>query len=91
MTYSRLVPIVLEALKPKEITGQETLIYTQGRIDFTEIYFYRQSYDEDGVAEPFTVVYLKTGISVCVDMTFSEFDELYTSMFNIENTDLNDD
>jgi hypothetical protein len=77
MDNMKMIPLVLESMKVKELTGQEHLIFTHGRLDFDQIYYYRESFDEEGNSEAFTLVYLYTGISICVALTFSEFDDLY--------------
>jgi len=64
---------VLENAEKAEDLGIEMLITVPGSIDLSEVRHYRQSVDNDGNPEDFTIIYTVSNLTFCIDMTIGEF------------------
>lgn len=69
--------IVMTNLKVKELTGKDSVILMPFSFDISMVTAYRQSVDDEGDAEDFTVIYTEYGDTYCVDITYGEFNYMY--------------
>jgi len=69
--------MILTNVKSKELTGMEELIFVPAVIDITDVVHFRQSVDDDGNLEPYSYIYTETIGSMCIDIPFSEFKEIF--------------
>ena len=71
--------LVLENTKLKETMDIEQLQFARCSFNIFDISYYRESLDTDGDKEPYTVIILESGLSLCLDVTYGEFDYIYKS------------
>jgi hypothetical protein len=69
--------LIMENLKVKEMTGKETLIEVPFSFDIGTIEAFRQSVDDEGYPEDYTVVYTDFGASYCIDISYGEFNYMH--------------
>ena len=69
--------IVMTNLKVKELTGKDSVILMPFSFDISMVTAYRQSVDNEGNSEDFTVIYTEYGDVYCVDITYGEFNYMY--------------
>jgi hypothetical protein len=69
--------LVMENSKMKEDLGIEHLQFARCSFNIFDISYYRESLDTDGEKEPYTVIILESGLSLCLDVTYGEFDYIY--------------
>jgi hypothetical protein len=68
---------ILENYKSKELTGKEELIFVPAVIDLNDIVHFRQSTTDSGDIEDYIIIYTKTTGSLCIDLSFIEFRNLF--------------
>jgi len=78
--------IVMTNLKVKELTGQESILFMPFSFDISMITAYRQSVDDNGEAEEYTVVYTEYGDTYCIDITYGEFNYMYKKYIDDNKT-----
>ena len=71
--------LVLENTKLRENMGIEQLQFARCSFNIDDISYYRESLDAEGDKEPYTVIILESGLSLCLDVTYGEFDYIYKS------------
>ena len=71
--------LVLENTKLRENMGIEQLQFARCSFNIHDISYYRESLDAEGDKEPYTVIILESGLSLCLDVTYGEFDYIYKS------------
>ena len=69
--------MILTNVKSKELTGVEELVFVPAVIDVDDVVHFRQSVDDDGNLEPYSYIYTETIGSMCIDIPFLEFKELF--------------
>ena len=69
--------LIMENQKVKEMTGKETLVEVPFCFDIGTVLAYRQSIDEEGYPEEYTVLYTDLGISYCIDISYGEFNFMH--------------
>lgn len=65
--------LVLENSKLKEDLGIESLIFAKITVDITSLIAFRESVNDDGNTEPYTVIYLDNGQSFCIEVPYDDF------------------
>lgn len=82
--------IVMTNIKVKELTGQESILFMPFSFDtcfdISMITAYRQSVDDNGNAEDYTVVYTEYGDTYCIDITYGEFNYMYKKYIDDNKT-----
>ena len=78
--------LIMENLKVREMTGKETLIEVPFSFALDVVTSYRQSVDDEGYPEDYTVVYTDMGTSYCIDITYGEFDYMHKKFRNDNKT-----
>jgi hypothetical protein len=68
---------VLENSRLNEITGSEHLILVPACIDLSYITSIRQSINNDGDLEDYTVLYTDMGTTLCIDTPYAEFLDIF--------------
>ena len=69
--------IVMENKKLREMTGQENLIFPPFSFDLSIVTGYRQSVNDEGELEDYTVLYTEFGDVWCIDVSYDEFKHTY--------------
>jgi hypothetical protein len=65
--------VILENAHEKELLGKSEDIFVKYTLNLNDVSSFRETLDDDGNLEPFTQVYLKSGHSHCINITFSNF------------------
>ena len=65
--------LVLENSRLKEDMGIESLTFSKCCFNILAVDYYRESFDDEGNVEPYTVVILDTGRQLTLDLPYSEF------------------
>lgn len=65
--------LVLENSKLKEDMGIESLTFSKCCFNILAVDYYRESFDDEGNIEPYTVVVLDTGTLLTLDLPYSDF------------------
>jgi hypothetical protein len=65
--------LVLENMKLKEDLGIESLIFAKITVDITSLIAFRESVNDQGEPEPYTVIYLDNGQSFCIEVSYEDF------------------
>lgn len=65
--------LVLENSKLKENLGIESLIFAKITVDISSLIAFRESVNDDGQTEPYTVIYLDNGQSFCIEVPYDDF------------------
>lgn len=65
--------LVLENMKLKEDLGIESLIFAKITVDITSLIAFRESVNDQGEPEPYTVIYLDNGQSFCIEVPYDDF------------------
>lgn len=78
--------LIMENLKVKEMTGKETLIEVPFSFEIGSVTAYRQSVDDEGYPEDYTVVYTELGSSYCIDITYGEFNYMHKKFRDADKT-----
>jgi len=65
--------LVLENMKLKEDLGIESLIFAKITVDITSLVAFRESVNDQGEPEPYTVIYLDNGQSFCIEVSYEDF------------------
>jgi hypothetical protein len=74
--------IIMENKKIRELTGVESLILVPFSFDIDVIIAYRQSVDDEGNTEDYTVIYTDSGETWCIDIPYSELNKIYKNYKN---------
>lgn len=69
--------LVLENSKMKEDLGIEQLHFSKCSFDLDGVIYYRESVDDDGEPEPYTLIIIDPGISICIDIPYDDFHKLF--------------
>jgi hypothetical protein len=69
--------IVLENSRLKEDMGIEVLHFAKCMFNILEVDYYRESFDDEGTVEPYTVIILDKGIQITLDVPYDEFKDIY--------------
>jgi len=69
--------IVLENSRLKEDIGIEVLHFAKCMINILDVEYYRESFDDEGSVEPYTVIILGTGIQITLDVEYNNFKEIH--------------
>lgn len=69
--------IVLENSRLKEDIGIEVLHFAKCMINILDVEYYRESFDDEGSIEPYTLIILGTGIQISLDIPYEEFKDIY--------------
>lgn len=69
--------LVLENTKLKEDMGIESLQFSKCSFNILNVEYFRESLDSNGEIEPYTVVVLETGLSLCLDIEYEKFKRLF--------------
>jgi len=64
----------MENSKIKEMTGTEVLSFVPFSFNLSTVTAYRQSVDDNGDPEEYSVVYTEIGQVWCIDVPYGEFD-----------------
>lgn len=70
---------LLDSKKADKLGMDAITIEGKIMVDFKEIECFRESFDEDGEAEPFIYIEMKSGGFHCIKKTFEDFKILYQS------------
>jgi hypothetical protein len=65
--------LVLENSHLKESMNIEQLVYSKMVVDLERVVGFRESFSDDGKAEPYTIVYTLDGYTYCFDITYTDF------------------
>ena len=65
--------LVLENSRLKEDMGIESLTFSKCCFNILAVDYYRESFDDEGNVEPYTVVILDTGRQLTLDLPYSDF------------------
>jgi hypothetical protein len=65
--------LVLENSKLKEDMGIESLSFSKCCFNILAVDYYRESFDDEGNVEPYTVVILDTGSQLTLDLPYNDF------------------
>lgn len=77
---------IMEHSKLKEMTGKEILTFVPCSFDLSIVVGYRQSIDDDGVLEDYSVIYTKFNQIWCIDVPYEEFKYVYNKYINDSKT-----
>jgi len=69
--------LVLENSKMKEDLGIEQLHFAKCAFNLHDVIYYRESVDDDGETEPYTLIIIEPGISLCIDTPYEEFNKFF--------------
>jgi hypothetical protein len=69
--------IIMENVKLKEMVGKEVLIQVPFSFNLSIITGFRQSVDNEGNIEDYTVIYTNNNESYCIDIHYGEFKYIY--------------
>lgn len=69
--------LVLENSRLKEDIGIEVLHFAKCMFNILDVEYYRESFDDEGNVEPYTVIILDTGIQISLDIPYEEFKDIY--------------
>jgi hypothetical protein len=69
--------LIMENQKIKEMTGKENLIEVPFTFEMNSVVSYRQSINDEGYLEDYTVVYTEFGNAYCIDITYGEFNYMH--------------
>jgi hypothetical protein len=72
--------------KIKELTGQDSILLVPFSFDINIIVAYRQSIDDEGTLETYTVVFTEYGDNYCIDIPYSKFNNTYKTFINADKT-----
>lgn len=78
--------IIMENIKLKEMVGKEVLLQVPFSFDLGIITGFRQSVDNDGNVEDYTVIYTKYNETYCIDIMYDEFKYIYKKFQNDNKT-----
>jgi len=65
--------LVLENSRLKEDMGIESLTFSKCCFNILAVDYYRESFDDEGNVEPYTVVILDTGRQLTLDLPYNDF------------------
>lgn len=74
--------LVLENSRLKEDIGIEQLHFSKCTFNMLSIEYYRESLDSNGDPEPYTTIVTDTGLLLCLDVEYKDFDKLYKNVIN---------
>lgn len=69
--------LVLENSRLKEDMGIESLTFSKCCFNILAVDYYRESFDDEGNVEPYTVVVLDTNRQLTLDLPYTEFKKIY--------------
>lgn len=69
--------IVLENLKLKEDMGIDALIFAKITVDVAQLVSFRESVNDNGDIENYTVVHTLSGHTFCLDIPYEEFQIMF--------------
>lgn len=69
--------IIMENVKLKEMVGSAVLIQVPFSFDLSFITGFRQSVDDEGNVEDYTVIYTTNNESYCINVCYGEFKYIY--------------
>lgn len=76
--------LVLENSRLKEDMGIESLTFSKCCFNILAVDYYRESFDDEGNVEPYTVVILDTGRQLTLDLPYEQFKKIYTKKMSNE-------
>jgi len=76
--------LVLENSRLKEDMGIESLTFSKCSFNILAVEYYRESFDDDGNLEPYTVAILNTGLQLTLDLPYDQFKKIYTKKISNE-------
>lgn len=69
--------LVLENSRMKEDLGIEQLHFAKCAFDLESVIYFRESVSDDGDPEPYTLIIIDPGVSLCIDTPYEEFFKFY--------------